>query len=237
MILRNITRSIVISSLGLGSAYAVADSDLDYSYLDLSYVVVDADIYQDSDTLSDFVDETQDGKGYALSASYGFQNNVFVFGSYSNFELDFDVATNTDGALPGDIDVKTLVLGVGYAIPINRYTHFVSSIAYLDRDLGEFSLGQTDQDVFDDDTDVSDAIDDLNEDSSDGYAIEMGLRSQTTTWLELYGGVRYTELDAGDGFTAVGHAMFEVSDYVAIGLKVDVGDELSTYQLAARLTY
>ncbi len=227
----------VLSGVALLSSSVLADDHIDYTYIEGAYVIQDVDIYQDSDTLSEFLDETQDGDGFEIKGSVGLGPNWFAYTGYSQTQLDFDITTNEGGYLPAEVDVKTFHLGAGYIVPINPNLNMQFSAAYVDQDLSEFSLGATDQDVFDDDTDFEDAVDDLNEDSSDGYWLDAGVRGQVNHWLELGGGLRYTELDSGDSFTVFGNALWEITPNFGLNLALDIGDDVNEYSLGARATF
>ena len=138
--------------------------------------------------------------------------------------------------VPQETDVKTLQVGLGYFTALSDNLDFVARAAYTDVDLEEFSLGATDDDIADDDETLEDAYDDLNEDNSDGYFIDAGVRAQTAEWLELGGGVRYTDLDSGDDVSVFGNALFEINQNMGINLTASVGDNLSSYGVGFRYT-
>lgn len=227
----------VLSGVALLSVPALADDHIDYTYIEGAYVIQDIDVYEDSDTLSQYFDDKQDGDGFGIKGSVALGPNWFAYSGYSQTQLEFDVVDNEGGYIPQDVDVKTFHIGAGYIVPINPNLNMQFSAAYLDQDLGEFSLGATDQDVADDDTTIGDAIDDLNEDSSDGYWLDVGLRGQLNQWLELGGGLRYTELDVGDSFSVFGNALWEITPNFGINLTADIGDEVSEYSLGGRFTF
>ena len=226
-----------LAALLLPAAASFASEDLSYSYIQGGYLVQDVDIYQDSNNLNEFIEETDDGGGYKVEASMAFTDMVFGFASYSDTEADFAFVDNNGAVMPAETNVKTLKLGVGFHAPLTQRMDFVGSAAYVDMDLGEFSFGQMDNDVVGGDESVRDAYDDLNEDSSDGYAIDAGVRAQVTTWLELGGGLRYTDVDAGDDISAFGNALFEINRNMGINLVATAGDNLSTYELGFRYSF
>lgn len=227
----------VLSGIALLSAPVFADDHINYTYIEGAYIIQDVDIYEDSDTLSQYLDDKQDGDGFGFKGSVGLGPNWFAYAGYSQTQLDFDIVDNEGGYVPQDVDVKTFHIGAGYILPINPNLNMQFSAAYVDQDLGEFSLGAYDQDVFDDDTDLGDAIDDLNEDSSDGYWLDTGVRGQVNPWLELGGGIRYTELDVGDSFSVFGNALWEITPNFGLNLAADFGDDVSEYSLGARLAF
>ena len=111
------------------------------------------------------------------------------------------------------------------------------SDGYIDVDLGGFSLGRDKSDDLNSGDDIQNAFDDLNEDDSDGYLLDLGGRAQLTSWLEFGAGVRYTDLDYGDNTSLFGNLLFELSDNLGVNLGGDIGDELSTYSLGLRYSF
>ena len=213
---------------------ALAAEDISYSYIELDYVIQDIDLYEDDEAFNDVIEDADDGDGYNLAVSFGVTESVFLFGSYTQTTADYTFVNDEGTFIPEDQDIKTLNLGLGFHVPLSTTTDFVARAAYMDVDYGEFSFGQVDNDVADDDETVGDAFDDLNEDTSDGYMIDLGVRSQVAYWLELGGGVRYTDVDSGDDIAAFGSALFEITPNMGINLDASFGDNLSTYQLGFR---
>jgi opacity protein-like surface antigen len=211
---------------------AFAANNISYNYIEAEYVVLDVDMYEDDDAFDNIIEDADDGDGFRIGGSYAFTNNLFIFGNYSQTKADFTFIGDTNLRVPADTDIKTLQVGLGYFTPINANLDFVVRAAYMDVDYDEFSLGQTDQDIGDDS--VRDAWDDLNEDTSDGYFVDAGVRAQVIDWLELGGGVRYTDLDSGDDVSVFGNALFEINQNFGINLTASVGDNLSSYSLGFR---
>jgi opacity protein-like surface antigen len=211
-----------------------AAETISYNYIEAEYVVQDVDMYEDDDAFNNIIDDVDDGDGFKIGASFAFTNNLFIFGNYAQTQADFTFINDTAAVVPADTDVKTLQLGLGYFAPINANTDFVVRAAYMDVDYDEFSFGQTDQDIGDDDTTIGDAWDDLNEDTSDGFFVDAGVRAQVIDWLELGGGIRYTDLDSGDDFSVFGNALFEINQNMGINLTASIGDNLSSYGLGFR---
>lgn len=211
-----------------------AAEGLSYRFLELEYVVLDVDIYEKSHSLKNLVKNVDDGDGFRIGASYAFADRFFIFGNYSDTEADFTFSTDTSLLIPADNDIKTLQVGVGYYFPITFNMDFIARAAYTDIDLGNFNLGATSQDITDSDITIGDAWDDLNEDSSDGFLVDVGVRAQTLNWLELGGGVRYTDLDSGDDFSIFANALFEITPNMGINLSAHIGDNLSSYSLGFR---
>lgn len=224
-----------LAGLFLLPAASFAADDISYSYIEADYIVQNIDLFEDQDVFDDFLEDVDDGDGFKLGASLSLTQNLFIFGNYSNTEADFTFVDDTGLVIPQGQDIKTVNLGLGFNAPLNNQMDFVGRVSYLDVDYGEFSFGQNDDDVNDLD-DIDNAFNDLDEDSTDGFAIDAGVRTQVAEWLELGGGLRYTDLDTGDDFSAFGNALFEINQNFGINLAANVGDNLTSYQLGLRYT-
>ena len=178
-----------------------------------------------------------DGDGFGVTGSLQVTSHLFVFGSYSQTEADFSFVEDTGLPIISGQDIKTVSLGVGFFTPINLKTDLVARAGYTDTDIGNFSFGGEDNDVFDGDDTLGDAIDDLNEDSSDGYFIDLGVRAQSFDWLEIGGGIRYTDLDQGDDVSAFGNLLFEINPNFGINIAADFGDNVSLYKAGVRFSF
>lgn len=214
-----------------------AEDGLSYSYLEATYHESDVDIYEDDDVIGDFIEDNLEGSGYGLQLSMETGEYFFIFGGYSETEMDSGFVNDVEEILELDTDLKTLNLGLGFHAPLASNLDFVGRASYIDVDIGEFSLGAEDQDVVGGDDSVEDAIDDLNEDSSDGYALDAGLRAQTLAWLELGAGLRYVELDAGEDTQVYGNALLEFGPAVGIVLQATSGDEMELYEAGVRFSF
>jgi opacity protein-like surface antigen len=229
---RSFLPTAVITALAALPFSASAAEGISYSYFEVDYIVQDVDMYEDDDAFDNIIEDVDDGDGFKIGASFAFTNNLFIFGNYAQTKADFTFINDTGAVIPQDTDVKTLQVGLGYFAPITNNVDFVVRAAYMDVDLDEFSLGATDQDIGDDS--LGDAWDDLNEDTSDGYFADVGVRAQVLNWLEVGGGVRYTDLDSGDDVSAFGNVLFEINQNIGINLSASFGDKLSSYGLGFR---
>jgi hypothetical protein len=223
----------IIAATTLLPVAAQAADNINYNYLEASYVVQDVDMYEDDRAFDNILEDVDDGDGFKIEASFAFTNHLFVFGNYAQTQADFTFVDDTGALIPQDQDIKTLSVGLGFFAPISERMDFVARAAYMDVDIGNFSLGATDNDIGDDDA-ISNAFDDLNEDTSDGYFLDVGVRASLTQQLELGGGVRYTDLDAGDDVSVFGNVLWKFHPNMGINLIASFGDNLSTYGLGFR---
>lgn len=210
-------------------ASAMAAEDISYTYVQLDYIVQDIDAFEDDQVFDDVLEDVDDGSGFGIEGSFAFANNFFVFGKYSNTEADFTYIDDDGLFVPQGEDIKSFDLGLGYFLPLSDTLDFVARAAYTDVDYGDLNFGQVDDDVADDDETVGDAWDDLNEDSSDGYYVDAGLRAQAVEWLEVGGGVRYSDMDSGDDVSVFGDLTFELNQNLGIVVSGDFGDNATVY--------
>lgn len=213
---------------------AAAAEDISYTYVQLDYIVEDIDAFEDDEVFNQVLEDVDDGRGIGIEGSFAFAENFFVFGKYSNTEADFTYIADNGMFVPQGEDIKSFDIGLGYFRPMSDTMDFVARAAYADVDYGDLNFGQVDDDVANDNETVSDAFDDLNEDSSDGYYIDAGVRAQTVEWLELGGGLRYSDMDSGDDISVFGDATFEINQNLGIVLSGDFGDSATVYALGVQ---
>lgn len=202
---------------------AAAQEDLSYSYLEGDYVSLDID---GIDEQGDVIADIDDGNGFGVRSSLALGANFFVFADYS--ETNSDVTFNPgSGILPQDTDINRLNAGAGFRMPLMDRTDLVFRGAYTDIDLGDFDLGgSSDPDV-----------EDLNDDSSDGWFADAGLRSQLFQSFEGMAAVRYTDIEETDQFSLVGEGLFELNQNLGLSIGFEAGDELTTYYAGVRLSF
>lgn len=216
---------------------AVAAEGISYTFIEGDYLIQDIDYYEDNDFFDNFVDDIDDGDGYNLGASLAISDNLFTFGSYSKTKADFTYFDDKGALIGKNQNVKTLKIGLGFHTPLSSSLDFVATGGYTDVDLGDFSLGRDRNDDLNSGDDIQKAFDDLNDDDSDGYFLDVGARGQLAPWLEFGAGVRYTDLDYGDSTSVFGNLLFEVSDNVGINLGGEFGDDVNIYSLGLRYSF
>lgn len=226
----NILNSHMHKLLALGvclipvSAFAQDGGDLSYTYVELDYINLDVDQPGEDEILRDDFDN---GGGYGLSGSFALNENFFIYGDYSETEADFGFVDNSGAVIPGDTDVVVFKLGAGFIMPMNDSTDLVFSGGYSDIDFDSFNLGASGEDD----------LGDLDDDPSDGYTVDVKLRSQLSQALEGSIGARYTDIESVDGFSVIGNLMYEVSQNWGVNLSLDAGDELMVWGVGARYSF
>lgn len=197
--------------------------ELRYSYLEGDYISQDVDGIDEG---GDLIDDIDDGDGFGVRSSLSLSSHFFVFADYSqtNSDVTFDSGT---GLIPQDTDVDRLNAGIGYHMPLVGETDLVFRGAYTDVDFGDFDLGgSSDPD-----------IEDLNDDTSDGWFADAGVRSQLFDRFEGSVGVRYTDIEDTDQFSLVGEGLFELTQNLGLNIGFDAGDELTTYYAGVRFSF
>lgn len=227
----------IMAAMLIAPASAFAAKDISYNYVEADYLIQNIDMYEDDEVFDDVVEDVDDGDGFEVSGSFLVTERMFLFADYSQTEADFAFTEDTGFPVAEGQKIKTLTVGAGFFVPMNAKTDFVARAAYMDMDIGNFSFGADDDDITDSDTDFADAWDDLNEDNTDGYFVDLGVRAQSFEWLELGGGVRYTDLDTGDDLSAFGNLLFEIKPNLGINIAADFGDNLSTYKAGVRYSF
>ena len=149
-----------------------------------------------------------DGDGYGLGGSFEIGDHVFVFASYVRSELDFAV------------DLNQLQAGLGYHLGLTDNTDFFASLAYVDAELeakGDRGFGSADD---------------------SGYGVTIGLRSNVSDLIELFGEIAYVDFgDGGDGTAIGGGIWFNLTDSFALGLGAAADDDVTSYGASARLYF
>lgn len=208
----------------------MAAGDLSYTYIEGDYLNLSIDPYDDEGTL---LEDFDDGNGWAVRGSFAFTPNIFAFGGYSQVEAESDFISEGELLFTSDRDVKRFTVGGGFNAPVfeqgNNQIDVVVRAAYMDVDFGDFDFGSGN-------SDIEDAFDDLNDDSSDGYFADAGIRTQVMQWLELSAGARYTKIEEADSLGFIGGALIEISPSFGINLDVEAGGDVSQVFLGVRLS-
>jgi hypothetical protein len=221
--------SRILSSLAAIVIVAITPSigdaaeGLDYSYLQLDFVGRDIDAYDDN---AGVIEDFDDGSGIAIEGSLEIGQSFFIFGGFSETESDVSFSNSDVFPLPAETDIQRFDLGIGTMIEINDRLDFVGRLGYVDIDFGDFRFGAS--------SDID--ANDLRNDSSDGYLVDAGVRSQLLENLEGSLGLRHLDIEGIDNTSLLGSLLFELSPSWDIEFAVDVGDDVSTYLLGIRFS-
>lgn len=142
------------------------------------------------------------------------------FGLSGSFEIGdnmFGFASYSDTGFDFNVDTTQLQLGLGWRTALTDRTDFFALAAYVDVEADAQGAGSFDQ---------------------SGYGVGIGVRSDVTDMIQLYGEIDYVNLGSGSDSTAVdGGIWFNFSDSFAFGLSVGVDDDLTSYGASARLYF
>lgn len=111
------------------------------------------------------------------------------------------------------IDVSAFEVGGGYSMPLNTGADLVGRLSYID---GEIDSGLGD-------------IDDS------GFRFSAGIRNLFTPQIEGRAFVNYVDLDeSGDEISVALAGDYFLSDQLALGASLELGDDVTTWTLGAR---
>lgn len=219
---------LFLASLLFLPTIAMAAGELSYTNAEVDYVNLSIDPFDDEGTV---LEDFDDGNGGAIRGSFAFTDNVFGFAGFSIVDSEASFVDEGTVLFTSSRDVKRLDAGFGFNVPMfqmtNSQTDFVARFGYSDVDFGDFDFGGGNDS----------GLDDLNDDSSDGFFVDGLLRSQIATQIEVSGGVRYTEIEDADSLSLIANAMYEVTPNWGINLEVDIGDDISQVFLGARYSF
>lgn len=218
----------LITALGFSLATlttsAIAAEDLSYSFLEIDYINLNIDEVGDSGSV---LDDLDNGGGWGARGSFAIAPNWFVFGQYSVTDADADFIDDENLFFSANTDINRLDFGAGFHNPVNTKTDVVLRVAYTDIDTDGFNFGGSDDS----------SLNDLDEDSSDGFFIDASLRSQLMDSVEGSFGVRYTDLQDIDNISIIGNLMYEFSPAVGLNLGLEAGDNISHFLIGLRYSF
>jgi hypothetical protein len=215
-----------LCTLPLAGLAQDANDELSYTYLEVDWLNLDIDAFDDGDLIEDF----DDGDGWGVQGSFAFTPAFFMFAGYSDTEADATFFNDDNFLITESEDVQILDVGLGVNVPVGlwaRPTDFVGRASYVDVDYGDFNFGGT----------GDDDLDDLDDDSSDGWRADARLRSQVTERVEASLGAAYLDIEEADGFSIVGNALIELTPAFGINLEANIGDDVSWYLAGVRYSF
>lgn len=233
--MKRTTSLIALLTCVAGNNALAQEDNLSYTYFEAAYANLDIGFLDDN---ADFLEEIDDGGGWAIEGSFAITRNLFGFSSYSVTDSDATFVDPTNVLIRSNQDVKRFSAGAGFNLPVFEdgfsRADLVVRAAYTDVDFDDFNLGRSESDPIDD---FDQAIDDLNEDSSDGFFADAMVRAQLGRPIEASLGARYTEIEDSDNVSVIGNVLWEFSENWGLNLSADVGDEISMYMLGIRYSF
>ena len=137
-------------------------------------------------------------------------------GSFEIGESMFVFASYGTTGFDFDVDLNQLQAGLGYHVGLTDNTDFFATLGYVAAEVEAPGFQSVDD---------------------SGYGATIGVRSNVTDLIELFGDIAYVDFGDG-GETAVGAGIwFNFTDSFALGLAAGSGDDVTSYGASARIYF
>jgi len=165
----------------------------------------------------------------------------FIQAGYQSIELDLGAGSDVDGDGYGlgvsfeiadnifgfasfvtsdfdfGVELNQLQAGLGYRLGLTDNTDVFASLAYVYVEVEAGFFGSADD---------------------SGYGATIGVRSNVSDLIELFGEVAYVDLGGGSDGTAIGGGIwFNLTDNFALGLGAAFDDDVTSYGASARFYF
>jgi hypothetical protein len=142
------------------------------------------------------------------------------FGIGGSFEIsdDFFIAASYGKAdFDFNVDFTTLQVGLGWHTALTDSMDFVASLSYVDGEVDAPGFGSYDD---------------------SGYGASIGVRSNVSDVIELYGSISYVDFGDGGDSTGIGGGFwYELSDTFSLGLNLSTDDDVTSFGAAVRVYF
>ncbi len=139
-----------------------------------------------------------------------------IGGSFEFAENFFGFASYSDTGFDFSVDLTQLQVGVGWHTDLTDTTDFFATASWVDAEVDAPGFGSVDE---------------------DGYGLSIGVRSNVTDLIELYGEIAYVDYGDSDS-TAFGVGIFfNITDNFALGLGAADDDDVTSYGASARFYF
>ncbi len=140
-----------------------------------------------------------------------------VGGSFEIGDHMFGFVSYADTGFDFGVDLTQLQAGLGWRTGLTDNTDFFARAAYVDAEISASGFESL---------------------SESGYGIGIGVRSNVSDLIELYGEVAYVDLGSGADSTAIGGGIyFNLTDNFALGVGASVDDDVTSYGASARFYF
>jgi len=140
-----------------------------------------------------------------------------IGGSFEFGDNFFGFASYSDTDFDFNVDLTQIQAVIGWHTGLTENTDFFARAAWVDAEIDAPGFGSVDE---------------------SGYGLGIGVRSNVTDLIELYGEVSYVDLGSGADSTAFGAGIyFNLTDNFALGLGASVDDDLTSYGANARFYF
>ena len=138
-------------------------------------------------------------------------------GSFEFGESFFGFASYADTGFDFNVDLTQLQIGFGWYTGLTDTTDFFATASWVDAEIDAPGFVSIDE---------------------DGYGLSIGIRSNVTDLIELYGEIAYVDFGSGADSTAFGAGIFfNITDNFALGLGVADDDDVTSYGASARFYF
>jgi len=155
-----------------------------------------------------------------LDAGGGIDADGDGYGIGGSFEFGgsfFGFVNYADTGFDFSVDLTQLQAGVGWHMGLTDNTDFFATASWVDAEIDAPGF---------------------NSISEDGYGLSIGIRSNVTDLIELYGEIAYVDLGDGADSTGFGAGIFfNITDNFALGLGAADDDDVTSYGARARFYF
>jgi hypothetical protein len=138
-------------------------------------------------------------------------------GSFEIGEHMFVFASYADTGFDFNVDLTQLQAGLGWKTDLTDNTNFFASAAYVDAEVDAPGFNSIDE---------------------SGYGIGIGVRSNVSPLIELYGEISYVDLGSGSDSTAFGGGIyFNLTENFALGVGASTDDDVTAYGANVRFYF
>jgi opacity protein-like surface antigen len=138
-------------------------------------------------------------------------------GSFEIGDSMFGFASYSDIGFDFGVDLTQLQAGLGWRTDVSDNTNFFARAAYVSAEIDAPGFGSADE---------------------SGYGIGIGVRSNVTDLIELYGEISYADFGSGSDSTAFGAGIFfNITQNFALGVGASAEDDVTSYGATARFYF
>lgn len=175
---------------------------------DLSYNYVEATYGETEIDVGDGFGSV-DGDGFGIGGSLAVAPNWHVFADFTSADFDFNVESTS------------YRVGAGFNYPISETADLIARLSYVNVEVEvDTPFGTFDAD-------------------EDGFGVGAGVRGKVADAFELEGAIEYVDLggDSSGDTTFIAEGRYFFTPMFAVGAGVEVGDDVTTYGISARLNF
>lgn len=144
-------------------------------------------------------------------------DGYLIGGSFEFAESFFGFIGYNETGFDFSVDLTQLQAGFGWHTDLTDNTDFFATASWVDAEVDAPGFGSV---------------------SEDGYGLSIGVRSNVTDLIELYGEIAYVDLGSGSDSTAFGIGIFfNITDSFALGLGATDDDDITSYNASARFYF